>query len=305
MFLAPETWCAGPMTANCTTSDAPTNKSKYGATASAGDVHAALSALAGVDQAAVIAREDHPGDKRLIGYITGTAEPADTRTALAHTLPAYMVPAAIVALPALPLTVNGKLDTRALPTRIPPPPGLPRPHRRPRTHPRRPLHPHPGPGQSQHRRLLLRPRRTLPPSHAPRRTPEHRTRHRHPRPNHLRPPHHHRTRPTPTATRHATGPHSVDRARATCSDSVVLCAEPAVVHRPIAGSVTGLQHGGGFACAGGLTPTRWLPHCAMWWTGMKACARYSSPPTGHLGSRAVAGAGRLRLAGRRCHRMVH
>ncbi len=80
-----------------------------------GDVHAALSALAGVDQAAVIAREDHPGDKRLIGYITGTAEPADTRTALAHTLPAYMVPAAIVALAALPLTVNGKLDTRALP----------------------------------------------------------------------------------------------------------------------------------------------------------------------------------------------
>ncbi|WP_343574516.1 amino acid adenylation domain-containing protein [Mycobacterium sp.] len=80
-----------------------------------GDVQAALAAQAGVEQAAVIAREDHPGDKRLVGYITGTADPAHTRAALASTLPAYMVPAAVVALTALPLTVNGKLDTRALP----------------------------------------------------------------------------------------------------------------------------------------------------------------------------------------------
>jgi acyl-coenzyme A synthetase/AMP-(fatty) acid ligase/acyl carrier protein len=80
-----------------------------------GDVQAALATLNGVGQAVVIAREDHPGDKRLVGYITGTADPADTRTALTALLPAYMVPAAIVALDALPLTVNGKLDTRALP----------------------------------------------------------------------------------------------------------------------------------------------------------------------------------------------
>ncbi|WP_156751498.1 non-ribosomal peptide synthetase, partial [Mycobacterium sp. 1245111.1] len=80
-----------------------------------GDVQAALAQLDGVTQAAVIAREDTPGDKRLVGYITGTADPADTRTALAALLPAYMLPAAIVALDALPLTVNGKLDTRALP----------------------------------------------------------------------------------------------------------------------------------------------------------------------------------------------
>ncbi len=80
-----------------------------------GEVQAALAALDGVRQAEVIAREDHPGDKRLVGYVTGTANPADLRTALAERLPQYMVPAAIVAIDAMPLTVNGKLDRRALP----------------------------------------------------------------------------------------------------------------------------------------------------------------------------------------------
>ena len=80
-----------------------------------GEVQAALSALDGVGQAVVIAREDRPGDKRLVGYVTGTADPATLRAVLGERLPAYMVPAAVVALEALPLTVNGKLDTRALP----------------------------------------------------------------------------------------------------------------------------------------------------------------------------------------------
>ncbi|WP_155764301.1 condensation domain-containing protein, partial [Mycobacterium colombiense] len=80
-----------------------------------GEIRAALARLAGVEQAVVIAREDRPGDKRLVGYVTGTADPAELRSALAERLPAYMVPAAVVALAALPLTVNGKLDTRALP----------------------------------------------------------------------------------------------------------------------------------------------------------------------------------------------
>ena len=80
-----------------------------------GEIQAALAALDGVDHAAVIAREDRPGDKRLVGYVTGTADPARARSALAERLPAYMVPAAVVVVAALPLTPNGKLDTRALP----------------------------------------------------------------------------------------------------------------------------------------------------------------------------------------------
>ena len=81
-----------------------------------GEVRAALAELDGVEQAVVIAREDRPGDKRLVGYVTGTADPAVARAELADRLPPYMVPVAIVVLEALPLTVNGKLDTRALPS---------------------------------------------------------------------------------------------------------------------------------------------------------------------------------------------
>jgi amino acid adenylation domain-containing protein len=80
-----------------------------------GEVQAALAVLDGVDHAAVIAREDRPGDKRLVGYVTGTADPARARSALAERLPAYMVPAAVVVVDELPLTPNGKLDKRALP----------------------------------------------------------------------------------------------------------------------------------------------------------------------------------------------
>ena len=80
-----------------------------------GDIQAALRELDGVQHAVVIVRQDRPGDKRLVGYVTGTADPAGLRTQLADRLPSYMVPAAVVAIDALPLTINGKLDTRALP----------------------------------------------------------------------------------------------------------------------------------------------------------------------------------------------
>ncbi|HEX2214702.1 MAG TPA: amino acid adenylation domain-containing protein, partial [Mycobacterium sp.] len=80
-----------------------------------GDVQTALAGLDGIRQAAVIAREDRPGDKRLVGYVTGDTDPAAVKTALAQRLPAYMVPSAVMVLDALPLTPNGKLDSRALP----------------------------------------------------------------------------------------------------------------------------------------------------------------------------------------------
>jgi amino acid adenylation domain-containing protein/non-ribosomal peptide synthase protein (TIGR01720 family) len=80
-----------------------------------GEVRAALAGVDGVEQAVVIAREDRPGDKRLVGYVTGTADPAAARARLADRLPPYMVPAAVVVIDALPLTVSGKLDTRVLP----------------------------------------------------------------------------------------------------------------------------------------------------------------------------------------------
>ncbi|WP_156426550.1 non-ribosomal peptide synthetase, partial [Mycobacterium sp. IS-3022] len=80
-----------------------------------GEVQAALAAVDGVEQAVVLAREDRPGDKRLVGYVTGAVDPSGVRSALSERLPAYMVPAAVIALDALPLTVNGKLDRRALP----------------------------------------------------------------------------------------------------------------------------------------------------------------------------------------------
>ncbi|MFN3008735.1 amino acid adenylation domain-containing protein, partial [Mycolicibacterium wolinskyi] len=80
-----------------------------------GEVQSALSAVDGVDQAAVVVREDRSGDKRIVGYVTGQVDPAAARAALAERLPAYMVPTAVVVLEAIPLTVNGKLDKRALP----------------------------------------------------------------------------------------------------------------------------------------------------------------------------------------------
>ncbi|WP_118914297.1 amino acid adenylation domain-containing protein [Mycobacterium shigaense] len=80
-----------------------------------GEIHTALTALDGVHSAVVVVREDRPGDKRLVGYLTGTVDPLTARTALTPRLPAYMIPAAIVVLDTLPLTINGKLDTHALP----------------------------------------------------------------------------------------------------------------------------------------------------------------------------------------------
>lgn len=66
------------------------------------EIRSALAELDGVEHAAVIVREDRPGDKRLVGYVTGTADPTMLRTLLGERLPQYMVPAAVVAVDAIP-----------------------------------------------------------------------------------------------------------------------------------------------------------------------------------------------------------
>ena len=80
-----------------------------------GEVEAALEAQPDVEQAVVLAREDRPGDIRLVGYIRGKADHAVLKRALAINLPAHMVPTHIQTLDAFPLTPNRKVDRKALP----------------------------------------------------------------------------------------------------------------------------------------------------------------------------------------------
>ena len=99
-----------------------------------GEVEAVLAACPGVAQAVVTAREDTPGDRRLAAYMVPASPPsadppdrprrsragpaalaAAARAYAAARLPEYMVPAAVVVLDALPLTANGKVDSKALP----------------------------------------------------------------------------------------------------------------------------------------------------------------------------------------------
>ncbi|HEX2095478.1 MAG TPA: amino acid adenylation domain-containing protein, partial [Longimicrobiaceae bacterium] len=85
-----------------------------------GEIEARLAAHPGVREAVAVAREDTPGDRRLVAYVAapggGTAPTAEElREYLAASLPEHMIPSAFVKLEALPLTPSGKIDRRALP----------------------------------------------------------------------------------------------------------------------------------------------------------------------------------------------
>jgi hypothetical protein len=104
-----------------------------------GEIEAALAAHPAVRQAVVTAREDEPGDPRLVAYLTAEQEgeeiPAagEMRAWLRERLPEYMLPAALVRLDAFPLTPNGKVDRKALPAPDAVRPAAARPYVAPRS----------------------------------------------------------------------------------------------------------------------------------------------------------------------------
>jgi acyl-CoA synthetase (AMP-forming)/AMP-acid ligase II len=84
-----------------------------------GEIEAGIARHAAVREVVVIAREDTPGDKRLVAYFVAENPPADLvdqlRALIRAAMPEYMVPTHFVMLDALPRTHNGKLDRKALP----------------------------------------------------------------------------------------------------------------------------------------------------------------------------------------------
>jgi len=83
-----------------------------------GEIEARLSEQRGILEAVVVAREDQPGQRRLVAYVTpdvpGALDVHEVRRLLQDTLPEYMVPSAVVVLEALPRSSNGKIDRKAL-----------------------------------------------------------------------------------------------------------------------------------------------------------------------------------------------
>ncbi|MFB9907697.1 amino acid adenylation domain-containing protein [Allokutzneria oryzae] len=80
-----------------------------------GEIEAAIATHSAVTEAVVVAREDTPGDRRLVAYVITTATPVELREHLRRSLPEHMIPAVFVPLDELPLSPSGKVDRRALP----------------------------------------------------------------------------------------------------------------------------------------------------------------------------------------------
>ncbi|HET7232712.1 MAG TPA: amino acid adenylation domain-containing protein [Longimicrobium sp.] len=80
-----------------------------------GEIEAALRRHWAVTGCVVVLREDEPGEKRLVAYVVGGAEPEELREHLRRSLPEHMVPGAFVRLDTLPETATGKFDPRTLP----------------------------------------------------------------------------------------------------------------------------------------------------------------------------------------------
>ena len=91
-----------------------------------GEIETTLARHPQVGEAVVMTREDAPGEKHLVAYVSAKAEPGpapeELTAFLAQELPAYMVPGAVLVLPSMPTNAHGKVDRRALAGIAPGPP---------------------------------------------------------------------------------------------------------------------------------------------------------------------------------------
>ncbi|GAA3128694.1 hypothetical protein GCM10017687_49750 [Streptomyces echinatus] len=207
-----------------------------------GEVEAVLGSHPHVSRAVVVAR-DGVGGTQLVAYAVGVGSgPPDgeeLRRFLASRLPEFMVPAAVMVLDELPLTVNGKLDRRALPEpeflgdayRAPPQP--------PRRDAGRTVRRSPGGRPGRHRRRLLRTRRPLTARHPAHLTHQVGARLRGADPRGLREPD--RSRTDTLADPQPAGADPGDRKAPPGTTAAVLRAAPTVVPAPVRGTLSHLQ----------------------------------------------------------------